>query len=252
MAEVIKKLITVAKGEVGYMEKKSNKSLDSKTANKGYNNYTKYNRDMKKIRKAGTLTDYWCCNFLCWIFVIAFGVEIAKKLLLGFTNFVPYLYDHFKKEKRVYKTPKAGDIVIFRNCSHVGIVIKATSTYVWTIEGNTSKKGFNNNGGMVAIKKYQRKSSYIKCFCRPDYTIVPAPKKKIKKKTSKTVDVSKYPLLKKGSKGKYVKKLQKILKLKEDGIFGAKTEAAVKKFQKKKGLTVDGQVGPKTWKALYS
>ncbi|EAW38868.1 peptidoglycan-binding protein [Lyngbya sp. PCC 8106] len=35
-------------------------------------------------------------------------------------------------------------------------------------------------------------------------------------------------------------------KLVEDGIFGATTEAAVKEFQKKSGLTVDGIVGPKT------
>lgn len=35
-----------------------------------------------------------------------------------------------------------------------------------------------------------------------------------------------------------------------DGSFGADTEAAVKAFQKSKGLTVDGIVGPKTWKAL--
>ena len=35
-----------------------------------------------------------------------------------------------------------------------------------------------------------------------------------------------------------------------DGDFGSGTLAAVKKFQKEKGLTVDGIVGAKTWKAL--
>lgn len=254
MSEILTKFIAFAKGEEGYMEKKSNKSLDSKTANKGFNNYTKYNRDMKKIRKAGTLTDYWCCNFVCWLFAMFFGTELGSKLLGGFTNYVPYLYNHFKKAGRIYKTPKVGDVVIFKNCSHVGLVIKATSGYIWTIEGNTSKEGFNNNGGMVAIKKYSKKSSYIKCYGRPDYTLVPVPKKKIKKptKTTKKVDVSKYPVLKKGSKGKYVKKLQKKLKITADGSFGVNTEKAVKKFQKKKGLKVDGEVGPKTWKALFS
>lgn len=35
-----------------------------------------------------------------------------------------------------------------------------------------------------------------------------------------------------------------------DGIFGYKTETAVKKFQYKNGLTVDGKVGPRTLEAL--
>ncbi|MBM4140402.1 MAG: peptidoglycan-binding protein [Nitrospira sp.] len=36
-----------------------------------------------------------------------------------------------------------------------------------------------------------------------------------------------------------------------DGIFGGGTEVAVKAFQKGRGLKVDGQVGPITWKALF-
>lgn len=58
-------------------------------------------------------------------------------------------------------------------------------------------------------------------------------------------------LLKKGDKGENVKILQKALgDLTVDGDFGAKTEAAVKAFQKSKGLTVDGLVGKATQKAL--
>lgn len=62
--------------------------------------------------------------------------------------------------------------------------------------------------------------------------------------------------IKNGSKGDEVKVLQAELNkfmpygLVEDGIFGAKTEAAVKDFQFHKGLTIDGIVGPKTWEAL--
>jgi len=61
--------------------------------------------------------------------------------------------------------------------------------------------------------------------------------------------------LRKGSKGNGVRWLQWWLKLwgysiTADGVFGAKTEDAVKKFQKRLGLEVDGVVGTKTKNAL--
>ena len=40
----IDKLLNVAKNEIGYLEKRSNSQLDSKTANAGSSNYTKYAR----------------------------------------------------------------------------------------------------------------------------------------------------------------------------------------------------------------
>jgi peptidoglycan hydrolase-like protein with peptidoglycan-binding domain len=39
-------------------------------------------------------------------------------------------------------------------------------------------------------------------------------------------------------------------KLPADGIFGAVTDNAVRDYQKKNGLAVDGVVGPKTWAKL--
>lgn len=59
-------------------------------------------------------------------------------------------------------------------------------------------------------------------------------------------------LLKKGSSGDDVKKLQTKLGLNVDGIFGAGTENAVKDFQSKNGLTSDGIVGDTTWQKLFS
>ena len=44
-----------------------------------------------------------------------------------------------------------------------------------------------------------------------------------------------------------VKKLQNILGIKVDGVFGDTTELAVKKYQKKNNLVQDGVVGPDTW-----
>jgi putative chitinase len=57
-------------------------------------------------------------------------------------------------------------------------------------------------------------------------------------------------LLKNGSKGDDVKKLQEKLGLSADGSFGLKTEEVVKSFQTKNGLTPDGIVGPQTWEKI--
>lgn len=56
--------------------------------------------------------------------------------------------------------------------------------------------------------------------------------------------------LKYGSQGDEVKKLQQTLGIKDDGIFGKQTEAAVKAYQKANGLAEDGIVGKNTWGAL--
>ena len=57
-------------------------------------------------------------------------------------------------------------------------------------------------------------------------------------------------LLKVGSKGEDVKKLQEKLGLGADGIFGKGTEEAIKAFQLKNGLNPDGNVGPNTWQKI--
>lgn len=67
------------------------------------------------------------------------------------------------------------------------------------------------------------------------------------------------PTIRKGSKGDYVILAQKALlawkstclpRYGADGDFGGETDAAVRAFQKAKGLTVDGIVGKNTWAAL--
>jgi putative chitinase len=58
-------------------------------------------------------------------------------------------------------------------------------------------------------------------------------------------------ILKNGSKGDEVKKLQEKLGVEAIGTFGPKTEAAVKAWQKANGLKDDGIVGPTTWSKLF-
>ncbi|MFP5502714.1 MAG: peptidoglycan-binding protein [Candidatus Sericytochromatia bacterium] len=64
------------------------------------------------------------------------------------------------------------------------------------------------------------------------------------------------PVLRRGSRGAQVRSLQEKLKAAGhnpggvDGVFGPNTEAAVRRFQQAKGLTVDGIAGPQTMGAL--
>jgi putative chitinase len=58
-------------------------------------------------------------------------------------------------------------------------------------------------------------------------------------------------LLKIGSKGKDVKKVQEKLNLKTDGKFGETTFAAVKKWQSENGLEPDGSVGEIDWYIMF-
>ena len=58
-------------------------------------------------------------------------------------------------------------------------------------------------------------------------------------------------LLKNGSKGEDVKKLQTKLGLTADGAFGPGTENKVKEWQSANGLTADGIVGDGTWSKMF-
>lgn len=89
------------------------------------------------------------------------------------------------------------------------------------------------------------------------YVTYEAETETIKPEEGCTVNVS---VLRKGSRGESVKALQILLigtepgypcgKYGVDGSFGSATENAVRKFQKAKGLEVDGVVGPATWSKL--
>jgi peptidoglycan hydrolase-like protein with peptidoglycan-binding domain len=67
--------------------------------------------------------------------------------------------------------------------------------------------------------------------------------------------ISPWPLVSKGASGHPVQTLQHLLRgrghqVAVDGVFGPKTDQAVRAFQQSKNLTVDGIVGPRTWSAL--
>ncbi|MFF7652874.1 peptidoglycan-binding protein [Streptomyces sp. NPDC007983] len=133
---------------------------------------------------------------------------------------------------------RPGDVVFFdwsggRSISgidHVGLVEAVHSNHtITTLEGNTSD----------AFRRRRRNSACVVGYGRPAYSnAAPLP--------------SHDGILRRGSTGKAVKALQKNLNavqqagLTVDGEFGPATEKAVRTFQSKHKLTVDGEYGPHT------
>lgn len=175
----VDRLIKTAENEVGYLEKKSNSSLDSKTANAGSANYTKYWRDVKPEWQG----EPWCDAFVSWCFLKTFGADMAQELLCGglYSYYTPASANYFKAHKRWRTYPERGFVVYFNvggNIGHTGIVEDVRNGYVYTIEGNTSgASGVIQNGGGVCRKSYKVGSSYINGYGSPNYSLVKEVKK---------------------------------------------------------------------------
>lgn len=271
------KVIQVAIDELGYLEKKSNSQLDSDTANAGYNNYTKYARDLAKVPGwyGGNKNGYaWCDVFVDWCFVQAYGVDLAKKLLNNgiYGAGCHWSARYFRNIGRFHKkNPLPGDQIFFGtegSESHTGIVEKVDSTRVYTIEGNTSAgSAVVANGGGVYRKSYLLSNSKICGYGRPDYSLVnessgSASQTAVSTQTNnssvgRTCEVT-LNQVKKGDKGHEVKAMQMLLigsgyscgSTGADGDFGKNTDSAIRAFQIDKKLVVDGICGVKTWTKL--
>lgn len=172
------KVIKVAEGEVGYLEKKSNKDLDGKTANAGKNNYTKYGKWI------GANGDYWCASFISWCFCKAYGSALGKKLLCGaYSAACETIRQNFIKKKQYHTFltgARPGDVIFFKGtrhsgANHIGLIYKVADGKVYTIEGNTSgASGVVDNGGGVAKKSYKTTDTHVLGYGRPDYSLVGA------------------------------------------------------------------------------
>lgn len=179
------KLIKTAEAEAGYLEKATNAQLDSKTANAGYNNYTKYARDHAtwgtyQSPKQGLP---WCDMFVDWCFITTFGFNLGMKLTCqpkgGYGAGCTESYNYYKAAGQTVPVSQAqtGDQIFFGapgNMTHTGLVTKVDSQYIYTIEGNTGS-GDNTviaNGGGVFQKKYTRGYAKIGGFGRPRWNLI--------------------------------------------------------------------------------
>lgn len=248
--EAILKVLTIARAEIGYHEKASNRDLDWKTTNSGSGNYTKYARDLDAIqdfyngKKQGAA---WCDMFYDWLHVKAWGAETAKKVIYqpSKSSGAGCLYSarYYMAQKMFFHNPKPGDQIFFLSgaiIGHTGIVESVSDKEVVTIEGNS--------GDRVARHVYKLNNLNIAGYGRPNWALAAS--------TSSTLESRRR--LKKGCKGEDVKQLQRDLisfgynlpKWGADGSFGNETLAAVKRFQLNNGLVVDGIVGPKTFAVI--
>ena len=280
MAYDPKRVIDIALAEVGYLEKETNDQLDDKTANAGDENYTKYARDLDAMGFYNGRKQHvaWCDVFVDWCFVQAYGKDTALSLTCQPTNAAQncgagckYSRGYYQSKGQLHDTPQAGDQVFFYSkdksqISHTGLVYDVGSTYIYTVEGNTSSaSGVVANGGAVAKKKYRLDYERLAGFGRPNYGMQIAPSEPSAPSTSDESETSADStlgtrLLKNGSKGDDVKELQTLLirfgynlnRYGADGKFGAETEAAVCDFQEDAGLEVDGKYGPKSHAAMLA
>lgn len=164
------KILEIAKGELGYLEKKTNSNLDSKTGNSGYNNYTKYWRDINTWCGKNYQAQPWCAAFVTWCFTKALGKTRAQQLLKHYPYvYCPTLGNLFTRNAN----PKVGDIVIFwknGTFAHTGLVIAVNGDQFTTIEGNTSgASSVVDNGGGVCQKTYYNSKLPGTKFCTPAY-----------------------------------------------------------------------------------
>lgn len=223
--------ISIAESYLGYHE--------------GTNNKTIFGDTMHAIQPSNMDANApWCDAFVDFVILqmcrhFGFMETTARKVLCG--DFDDYTYNSvalYKKAGRWFKTPVRGDQIFFGGSGHTGIVTSVSGGTVHTIEGNKADE--------VRRGSYSVNSPSIIGYGRPRYELIDG-----------KVTAEDMPLVKKGSKGDAVKKLQQILnakgyKLSVDGDFGPATEAAVRAYQGANNLEVDGEVGEKTWGALIN
>lgn len=126
--------------------------------------------------------------------------------------------------------------------NHVGILTSAT---VVTEENGTVK-------GAIHTPISNKKWTYWGLMKGLAYDFIPGEEAPAEESEPAKV---KHATLRRGAKGNDVYEMQQLLvkdgsTIAVDGIFGIGTLSAVKSFQKRHGLVVDGIVGPKTWAEL--
>ena len=257
ISEAKQKLVDLAKSQVGYRE--------------GPNNYNKYADDPKVIQLYGWCPQNqpWCCTFVNWCYLNAFGYDIGSRLTYGGTAACSSSANLFKNHDAFVPFPEVGDQAFFYSgggINHTGIVVAVQGNSFTTIEGNYSDK--------VSTVQHNVSASDVAGFGRPCWNIVtgttatPKPDTPAGGTTStQKPDEENHnwtPSLLKASNSYSSDCVvcQALLNVHHfacgsaDGFFGAKTQAALIKFQKwafpNDSSQWDGVCGPLTWAKLLA
>lgn len=111
----------------------------------------------------------WCVTFIQWLYK-------SEPTLIMKTASCSTLLNWCKKNGMIVDKPQIGDLCFMKfdddpryPAGHIGIVDKAKGAKdVYNIEGNTSEKGSQDNGGAVLRK--HRTGKCIVAFARPKYS----------------------------------------------------------------------------------
>ena len=155
---------------IPYLEKRSAAYLDDFQRNAGYNNYTKFARDVNSWGQPGCQGQPWCAVYQFWKLTKVLGLKTALQIMGGGFYNCRNVTRHAQSKETWKKAPKKGALIIFRNGSHIGSVNKYDTQYVYTNEGNTSSTpGVVVNGGSCCNKKYKLNAPVIDGYVWIDY-----------------------------------------------------------------------------------
>lgn len=159
MLNIVNKVLTTAKSQIGYKETGKNNTKYSK-----YFDTTAW--QFFNTKKQGA---EWCSIFVHWCLCQNITPDKVRKILgepapkNNCAAGVKYFYEYMKSKKMIVKTPQAGDIIFLNSFGHVGIV-ESVDDKIHTIEGNKSDS--------VKRCTYTKNSSKISAYGRPDYKSV--------------------------------------------------------------------------------
>ena len=274
IAEAKNKVVSLARSQVGYRE--------------GADNYNKFAEDPRITQLYGwnVQNQPWCCTFVNWCFLNAFGT-IGGKMTYGGSAACATQANLYRSNGAFTQTPAVGDQIFYyvgNGINHTGIVVEVNGMAIRTVEGNYSDK--------VSLCTYTQGNTSIAGYGRPKWSlaadeavdenfetvdtssdaylnalaglvgakpVATTPTTAAKDTTEKKENHDWNPTILKYDPNNYfeaVKLLQALLNVhafdsgKADGYYGAKTTAAVNRAKRFYGLDVDDICDYDLWEKL--